>query len=159
MTTHAVHTIIERFTAASNLHDLNNCFQKTIDLNVCDAVLGKACLLKVRSFYVRADASDTYLWALGMDISQPNHTSSCFPGYTTNVSAIVNQLISKTGRVVAICSQNNQLGNSEHTTIPIQLQSTSPKVTLSLFNPFVNTTLAGLTGVNMFLQFEIVPLE
>lgn len=159
MTTHAVHTIVERFTAASNLNDLNNCFQKTIDLNVCEAVLGKACLLKVRQFYVRADTGDTYLWCLGMDISQPNHTSSCFPGYTTNVSSIVNQLINKTGRVVAMCSQNNHMANSEQATIPIQLQSTSPKVTLSLFNPFVNTTLAAYVGVNMILQFEIVPLE
>jgi len=163
MTTHAVHDVVCRLTTASDMNDAKTVFQRTLDFNVSPGVLGKACLLKVRQFMVRADANDTYLWALSLDIAQPNHTASVQPmtGYWTAPSTPIAQMMNGCGNIVALTSGPSltYLNNSEHATIPIQMQSSSPKVTLSIYNPFNTASLNSMTAINVLIQMEIIPLE
>jgi len=162
MTTHAVQTVFIRFLATTDMNDGKNAFQKTVDLKVSPGVLGKACLLKVRHFYAAADASSPTLIALAADFDQPNHNSYADPGTATGGTSwpnIMAQHQNGNGSIIAITTTGNQLNNSEHATIPIQLGGSTPKVTFTVFNPFNSAVQTGLVAMNMVLQMEIIPLE
>lgn len=162
MTTHAVQTVFIRFLATTDMNDGKNAFQKTVDLKVPPGVLGKACLLKVRQFYALADSSSPSFMVLAADFNQPNHNAYCDPGTPTGGTSwpnIISQHQNGNGSIIAMTTNGNQLNNSEHATIPIQLGATNPKVTFTLWNPFNSAVQTGLVGVNMLLQMEIIPLE